>query len=401
MTQDELFRRAADIETELASEFEAVSHFIFTHPELGLQEKESSRYLAEYLRSKGFEVEMPYAGLETAFRAEFGNGDGPTVALLAEYDALPGFGPEKLPAHACGHNWIAANCVGTAVVLSRMADAWNGKVAVIGTPAEETFGGKVHMVGQGVFKSTDLCMQIHAGVKTNIDTKSLAMNSVIFDFHGKASHAAASPEEGVNALDAVQLMYAGINALRQHVKPDVRIHGIVTEGGRAANVVPDRATASFYIRAAERAYLDTVIEKVMNVAKGAALMTGTTLTCEYPELPFDNMVNLPALQELALRYIPKAGISFVRPAADKIPLSGSSDVGNVSYVCPTFYMSLGFESDKPFHLHEEDSLTVVDSEVGYKALHQAVRLLSGMALEAFNDPALLDRARAEHAERVG
>lgn len=397
MKQEAIFRRAAELEAGLAGEFEEISHYIFTHPELGLMEKESCRYLTEYLRSKGFTVETPYAGLETAFRAEFGSGDGPTIAMLAEYDALPGFGPDKLPAHACGHNWIAANCVGTAVVLSRMADMWNGRIAVIGTPAEETFGGKVHMVGQGVFKTTDVCMQIHAGAKTDMDKKALAMNSMIFVFHGKASHAAASPEAGINALDAVQLTFAGINALRQHVKSDVRIHGIVVEGGTAANVVPDRASANFYVRAAERAYLDTVIEHVINVAKGAALMTGCTLDIEYPELPFDNMVNLPALQSLGEKYLRLSGVDFVRPAPDKIPLSGSSDVGNVSYVCPTFYMSLGFDTDIPFHLHEEDALPLIDSPVGNKALHQAITTLCGMSLELFARPELLAKVRDEFA----
>lgn len=173
--------------------------------------------------------------METAFRAELCRGKGAVVAFLAEYDALPGYGEEKQPAHACGHNWDAAASVGTALLLSRIG-GWQGTVVVLDAPAEETVGGKVILAKNGAFQGIDAVFEMHLN-KCN-SPRALALDSWEFSFRGRASHAASAPERGINALDAVNLTFAGINALRQQLRPNVRIHGIVTDGGSAVNIIP-------------------------------------------------------------------------------------------------------------------------------------------------------------------
>lgn len=211
--------------------------------------------------------------LETAFRAEKGNG-GPKIAFLAEYDALPGYGPGKDQlGHACGHNWIAASSFGAAAVLGRLTEELGCTAVWIGTPAEETVGGKVDLVRAGAFDDVDLVLQMHLGDRTELHPHFLAMDSIEFTFEGVATHASNTPERGVNALDACNLTFCGINALRQHITPDARIHGIITQGGVAPNITPSHCVARFYVRAARREYLNSLTEKVINCARGAELMT--------------------------------------------------------------------------------------------------------------------------------
>ncbi|MCI6383192.1 MAG: amidohydrolase, partial [Fusobacterium mortiferum] len=228
----ELKKELYKIEDELKKEIEGVSDYIFKNPELGNEEYKAVEFLIKELEKNNFRVEKNYCGMETAFRAEIGEGS-PKIAFLAEYDALPGYGVEKKPGHACGHNWIAASTYGTALVLSKMLDKFNGTIVFIGTPAEETVGGKVPMVESGTFNDVDIVFQMHLESQNNIACKTLAIDCIKFQFKGRASHAAAHPEDGINALDAINLMYAGIGCLRQHITSDARIHGIITHGGDA------------------------------------------------------------------------------------------------------------------------------------------------------------------------
>lgn len=270
-----------------------ISNQLYENPELGDQEFESMKLLVEYLRSHNFEVETGIVDRPTAFRAEFSSEKpGPTVAFLAEYDALPGIG------HGCGHNLIATMAVGAGVVLSKHVQEIGGKVVVLGTPAEETNGAKVPMAEQGTFDDIDVAMMVHPADVSSESGPMLAMDALQFDYTGKASHAAASPEEGINALDAVIQLFNGINALREHVSSDVRMHGIITEGGQAANVVPEKAVAQFYIRANERKVVDEVVQKVRNIADGAALMTGASVAISNYELSYDNMVTNNVLSDV-------------------------------------------------------------------------------------------------------
>lgn len=378
------------IEENLSSKIEEISEFVFQHPELGNEEFESSRFLVDTLKEYGFTVTYPYLGLETAFRAELYCGEGPKIAFMPEYDALPGYGPGKdQNAHACGHNWIAASTVGAALALAGMKEEINGTIVVIGTPAEETVGGKCDLVDRGGFDDIDAALQMHLGAENNINIVTLAMDSIEFRFHGVASHAAAYPEKGVNALDAVQLTFAGINALRQHVRDDARIAGIVTEGGAACNTVPDLAACRFYIRARERAYLEELTKKIVNCAKGAELMTGARLEYFNFENSYDNLVYHKGLKKLLRDNLEGLGVTdFIDIDAEA---SGSSDVGNVSQVCPTVYCEMNTGASPKVYAHNEDFLEYVHGEKAKYTLHMAAKAMAATALDVYLDPSVVAR----------
>lgn len=370
------------------AEFQEVRDFIYDHPELGNREFVSSQYLVSKMQEHGFQVTYPYGGLATAFRAEWTNGDGPKVCFMAEYDALPGYGEEgNENAHACGHNWIAASTLGAAVALAEMKEHFQGSVVLIGTPAEETTGGKCDLVKAGCFDDIDAAIQMHLGAENDIDIVSLAMDSVEFNFYGKAAHAAGAPEQGINALDAVQLTFAGINALRQHIKSDARIHGIVTKGGTAVNTVPDRASCQFYIRAKTRAYVEELTEKVINCAKGACLMTGATLEHHFFENSYDDLVYHPALKQLLKKNLMDLGIAdFKAPTQEA---SGSTDVGNVSHCCPTVYAEIDIESSENAYAHDTQFLKYVHGKKADRTLNIAIKAMAYTALEVLLDPSLV------------
>lgn len=384
----DLKARVASLTEEMAAEFQAVREFIFEHPELGDREYVSSQYLVDKMTQYGFEVTYPYCGLETAFRAELKNGEGAKVCFMAEYDALPGYGPEgDQNAHACGHNWIAASTLGAAVVLSKMADAFSGSVVLIGTPAEETTGGKCVLVDRGAFDDIDAAFQMHLGAENAIDIISLAMDSVEFNFFGKAAHAAGAPEQGINALDAVQLTFAGINALRQHMRQDARVHGIVTKGGTAVNTVPDRASCQFYIRAGTRAYVEELTEKIINCARGATLMTGARLEYRFFENSYDDLIYHPALKQLLKENLEALGVKHFQPANPQA--AGSTDVGNVSHRCPTVYCEIDIEASQPAFAHDTEFLKYVHGPISDHTLNIAIQAMAYTALQVLLDPRIV------------
>src|SRR5699024_6385144 len=216
--------------------------------------------------------------------------------------------------HGCGHNLIATMSVGAGIVLSKFIDSIGGRVIVFGTPAEETNGAKVPMSEQGIFTDVDVAMMVHPAGVSMESGSSLAMDAIQFAFHGKASHAAGAPEEGINALDGVIQLFNGINALREHLPTDVRMHGIISEGGQAANIVPEKAVAQFYFRAEKRDALNEVVKKVKNIAHGAALTTGTTVNISNYELSYDNMVlTKHCLKRLQKTCKQLANIQFIQP----------------------------------------------------------------------------------------
>ena len=373
----------AQLEEELAPQLEEISHFLYTHPELGLEEYQAAEYLSDWMEKQGFALERRWYGLDTAFAARWGE-EGPCVAFLAEYDALPGYGPKGCdPGHACGHNWIAATCAGAAVIFKRVCEQTGLKARVLfaGCPAEETFGSKALLAAKGAFDQVDLALQAHLSEETNIYHRSLALTALEIRYFGKAAHASAAPWEGINALDAVQLFYAGISALRQQLKPDVRLHGIVREGGLAANSIPERASCLYYARAARRQDLDRVVERLRDVAQGAALMTGARLEINQDELPMDDIVRLPALQQLFDGLLRKEGLVTITPEEEAARSVGSTDVGNVSHVCPTIFVEVGLEG---FNGHTEEALALAD-EAAYPVLHSTVRVLAEAALRVASE----------------
>ncbi|WP_122640252.1 M20 family metallopeptidase [Romboutsia sp. Marseille-P6047] len=394
----ELKNLSYKIEDELRKEIEEVSDFIFNNPELGGQEYISSKYLVDKISQYGFNVEYPYCNIDTAFRAEIGDNEETSIAFLAEYDALPGYdGPNGL-GHACGHNWIAAGTLGACLVLSKLKKYFKGKIVLIGTPAEETIGYKCNLVKAGVFNDIDIVFQMHIEAFNNINCKALAMDSIEFSFKGVAAHAASHPHMGVNALDAVQLTFAGINALRQHVTSDVRIHGIVSNGGEAPNIVPDRASCKFYVRAEDRKNLEVVKEKVINCAKGAELMTGSQLTYRYFENSFDNIINNSILQDIMRKNLANVGISELLESQDGP--TGSTDIGNVSQVCPTMYTELALDICPIVRVHEKEFLNYANSLEAYDKLHKSVKAMVTSALEIYLDKKLLKEIKKEHIKNI-
>ncbi|RLL43627.1 M20 family peptidase [Oceanobacillus piezotolerans] len=375
---------------ETKDELIKISNHLYNNPELGDEEFESMKLLVAYLRSHHFEVETGIVDRPTAFRAEFsGDKPGPTVAFLAEYDALPGIG------HGCGHNLIATMAVGAGVVLSKHIQEIGGKVVVLGTPAEETSGAKVPMAEQGTFDDIDVAMMVHPADVSSESGPMLAMDALQFDFTGKASHAAASPEEGINALDAVIQLFNGINALREHVPSDVRIHGIITEGGQAANIVPEKAVAQFYIRANERNVVDEVVKKVRNIAEGAALMTGASVAISNYELSYDNMVNNKALSDIFTKNLKSYSPHPVYPP---VPATGSADMGNVSQVVPAIHPYVGLnEPGLVFHTKEFADKTITKD--GETAIADAVLALAQTGYDIITDHDLLSTIKNEFENR--
>lgn len=398
MTIQELKQGVFRLAEENKAVYEEISTELYEHPELSGQEMESSAYLVRKMQERGFRVQYPYGGIATAFRCEIGEGH-PKVAFLAEYDALPGYGPGKdQPAHACGHNWIAASTFGAADVLAKVSEHFSGTIVYLGTPAEETIGGKIDLVHAGCFEDIDAVFQMHlqGGAMSELNSSSLALDSVEFSFEGKAAHGAANPWDGINALDAVNLTFAGINALRQHVTPDVRMHGIVSEGGLAPNIVPAHAAAKFYIRAASRDYLNDLTQKVIRIAKGAELMTGAIMSYRFFENPFDDLRCDETLTACVAEGMHLVGAEPYNTAFSGS--TGSTDIGNVSQVCPTNYVAMGLGNTDGSDIHQADFLAQVNGPLAYDKLQKAIKAMAAAALDVFADENVQKKVLARREE---
>lgn len=394
----ELKRKSRQAEKQYGKQFEKISRLIFKNPEVGGEEYKSAKLIVDYLESHGFHVVFPYGKQETAFRAEFGKKEGPTIAFLAEYDALPGYGPNGEPGHACGHNWIAATTIGACVVLSKLGDEIKGKIVLLGTPGEENTNGKIELVEEQAFDNIDICMQPHLENINNINCKTLAMNALKIGFRGRPAHAAVNPYDGINALDGVNLTFNGINAMRQHLRADARIHGIITRGGEAPNIIPDYAECKFYVRTLDRAYLDKITKKVIDCARGAEMMTGAKSQVDFTEKTINNLINNRRLQEICQANMRAEGFKPLEEVQNNN--WGSSDIGNVSQVCPTLYMEIALEANKAFKLHSVEALELVDSDYAYKKMHQTINVLTSTAIDLYEDEDLVYQVKKEHEKKV-
>ena len=322
--KDILLKKGQEIYEKLCE----ISDYIYENPELGNEEYKSSKVLIDFLEEHDFEVEKGLCNIETSFRAIYDSKkEGPTIGYLCEYDALPEIG------HGCGHNMIGTMSAGAGVVLSKIIDEVGGKIIVYGTPAEETNGAKVIFAEEGIFDELDVAMMVHPGDVSAKSGKSMALYPLQFTYKGKTAHAASCPEDGINALNSVIQLFNGIDALRQHVTPDVRMHGIITNGGVAANIVPGEATAQFYFRADKKETVEDLLVKVKSIAQGAALMTGATLEMSRYELPNDNLVTNENLSEAFTENLKALGITDIQESRQ----NGSSDIGNVSHKTPTIH----------------------------------------------------------------
>ena len=372
----------------LADELESLSHRIHANPELGYQEVKAAGWLAEFLAAKGFKVEKGVAGVETAYRATIETGEGPTIAILCEYDALPGLG------HACGHNVIATSGAGAGAALAAVRGQLpKGRIQVIGTPAEEGGGGKMKLIEGGVFKDVDCAMMIHGLDRTILHADLLGIVRVNFDFTGKAAHASADPWQGVNALDAVIQTFNAISALRQQVRPDVRIHGIITNGGQAPNIIPEAASATFYVRAATLDYMWEVYKKVVACAEGAARATGAQLRTVQVPTVYEPLKRNETLLGAFKVNLERLGDTPEPPDPSRL---GSSDIGNVSQVIPAIqpYIKIA-EAGTPIHSRAFAEAAV--KPLARRGLLTAAKTMAMTTADLLADPALVRRAKDEFA----
>lgn len=333
---------------EKREQFIEISHLIHAAPEIGNEEVYASKLLIGTLKEYGFETELGIAGHKTGFIAtKKANKEGAVIGYLAEYDALPQLG------HACGHNIIGASSVAAAIALGEVIEELGGTIKVFGTPAEE--GGengsaKASFVKEGIFEGVDAAMMVHPGSYTQRTGESLAVAPIDFEFFGKPAHASGCPEEGINALDAMILFYNGINALRQQVTTDVRIHGVILEGGKAPNIIPEYTKARFYLRAATRDGLETLTKKVANVAKGAALSTGCSVKYTHIQNIVENLVPNGSLEDLFVKEMEGLGETVEAHVKKSV---GSTDAGNVSHVIPTIHPTISIcDVETPAHTVE-------------------------------------------------
>lgn len=377
--------RAADDLVEL-------SRFIHANPEIALEEVKSSAACADFLAARGFEVERGVADLPTAFRADCAFGEGPTIAYLSEYDALPGLG------HGCGHNLIAIAGIGAGIGLSAAIGEVSGRVSVFGTPAEEAVGGKIIMAEAGLFEGIDAAIGAHPSTSEascpTVDGSgnALACRTVRVAFKGKPAHAAADPYNGINALNAVIEVFNGINALRQHVKSDARIHGIITHGGDIPNVVPKYAAAEFFVRAATLAYMNELVEKVKRIAEGAALITGAELDFALPDRPnFDMITNYSLARRLKVNL---DAVELTMQDAKAEQGSGSTDWGNVSYSVPSVETSYPI-LDRVCTWHSQEVVEAAVSELGFENTIKVAKAMALTGLDLLLDPEALIEIKQE------
>jgi amidohydrolase len=371
----------------IESELRDLNEAIYAEPELGGEEYKACQVHIQFLQKHGFQVETQYQGIPTAFKAILESvNPGPTIAYLAEYDALPDIG------HGCGHNLLGTVSSGAGVVLGKMLPEVGGRVIVFGTPAEETNGFKVDMAEKGAFDDIAVAMIAHPGANHCRSGRSLAMDAVEFTFLGKAAHAAEKPEAGINALDAAINTFNNINALREHMRSDARVHGYIKEGGIAANIVPERAVARFYVRALTKSYLKQLVEKVKNCAEGASLAAGTQLRIKNYEKSYDNMVTNSTLSEAYCRNLIKMGVKTIENCPDDE--IGSIDAGNVSHKCPTIHPYFAV-SETSIRKHTREFAKATVTHFAYGEMKKTIGALVLTGLEVVKDSDFLKALKAE------
>jgi amidohydrolase len=370
-----------------ADAWKAVSEFIGNNPELGHEEYLASARLTELLESEDFEVQRGVLDIPTSFIATYDSGKpGPIVAFLAEYDALPELG------HACGHHLICMMSIGAAIGLKTVLKQIGGIIRVYGTPAEETKGAKVPMAAAGLFDDVDFALMAHPFYTYEQSGESLAMDAVQFEYFGRPAHAAANPYEGINALDAVLQLFNSINALRQQMKSDARVHGIINNGGKAPNIIPDYASAQFYVRSASRTYTDELVQKVLRCAEGAALQTGCSLQTSNYEYSYDELRTNEALSRVFNDNLIAMGIS---PNEIEIGKDhGSLDLGNVSTHCPTIHPFMKVVDEKHL-LHTKEFRDLAMHDRALNGMIFTAKVLASTAYDVMSNPKLLQGIKEE------
>jgi len=384
------------LKTSVISEIDSRGHGlselslkIHSNPELGFQEVKAAAWLTQYLEENGFSIERGICELPTAFRGSYGTGK-PAIAILAEYDALPDLG------HACGHNIIATCAVGAGVASKPAIDQLGGSIVVIGTPAEELYGGKATMIDRGAFDNVDIAMMVHPGAYDTATIQVLACQHIEVEFFGKAAHAAGRPEAGINALEAMIQSFIAIDSLRQHIKDRARIHGIITDGGEAPNVVPAHSAGSFIVRAEEDTYLDELKERVLNCFIGAAKASGARLEYRWGDVRYAPMRNNLTLAQLFMQNMQSLGrqMQLFEPNHN----FGSTDMGNVSQVVPGIHP---FVAIAPVEVanHSPQFASAAVSEAGIHGLLDAAKALAMTVVDLTANPKIVNQVVQEFQQK--
>ena len=388
----------ADVKRRLAEAVQAnraeiidLSHRIHAMPEPAYEERQAAAWVAQSLRGHGFQVEAPAGSLETAIRGRLrgGAGAGPRIGVLAEYDALPGLG------HGCGHNTMAASGVGAAIALASIAGELSGEIVFLGCPAEERGSGKAQMIEDGLFDGLDAALLYHPCDRSHVHCEALASEDIEVVFSGRQAHAASDPWMGLNALDALILLFNGVALWRQQLRPSSRVHGIVQEGGTAANIIPDRARGWFMIRSDDRAYYETMRARFREIAEGAALQAGVSVEVAF----FGGATTMNSNQTLAARWVDNAQAYGVVDQGPDLFI-GSTDMGNVSWVVPTIHPELSIAA-APTPGHSIAFRDAAAEPLADATTLLAATLVAQTAYDLFADPALVEAAWAEFRGTAG
>jgi len=415
-----------------------VSDKIWEYAEIALMEYESSKLFEEILEKEGFHVEKDVADLPTAFVATFGSGS-PVIGILAEYDALPGLSQDSTPfkkvlqeggnGHGCGHNLFGAGSLGAALALKEVIEkhAMQGTLKLYGCPAEEDVGGKLYMARAGLFDDLDACLAWHPDYETSVDVDSgQAVDDLQVEFFGKTAHAAFDPWMGNSALDAAEMMTFGVNLLREHVKPSVRMHYVITDGGKVPNIVPEYAKVWIWVRDLDRAGVKVVVEKVKKIVEGSAIATGTSSKIHYMGSYHEMLINMKG-SEIMQKNLEKIGaitytkdeilyaqkiqkeagvdekgmVSIIEKLKkpEKYPEGGSTDVAEVSWITPTIHLST---TCAPYGIPWHSWAVVTSSKhpIGYKGMFLAAKVLATTALDLFHNPDMLKEMKKEFKEKL-
>ena len=361
-----------------------LSKKLHDNPEIAFEEHQASDWLAEYLEKNGFTVEKGICKLPTAFRGRYGTGQ-PVIAFLAEYDALPKIG------HACGHNLIATSAVAAGMASKRAVDELGGSVMVFGTPGEELYGGKAVMAERGAFTDVDMAMIAHPGGGNTVVMNTLACETLEVEFTGKGAHAAAEPEVGINALEAMIQSYNAINSLRQHIRERARIHGVITDGGEAANIVPAHTAATFMVRAEDDTYLVELKKKVINCFSGAAKATGAKLKYKWGE-HYAAMFNNLTMARLFRQNMQSLGRG-IRLGGNTM-ITFSTDVGNVSQLLPTIQPMVAIAPDDVL-IHTPQFAKAAASEDGLRGLLDAAKAMAMTVVDLLASTETVEKVQEE------
>jgi len=372
-----------------ADELLAASHDIHAHPELGFEEHHAHDVLTSLLSGAGLDVTRNAYGMATAFEARVGSG-GPTVAVLCEYDALPGIG------HACGHNIIGTAGVGAAIAAATVAEELGGSLRVLGTPAEEGGGGKILLAAEGAFEGVDAALMVHPAGMDLARFGALAIQQLEVTYHGRASHAAAAPAAGRNALDAAVLGYVNVAALRQHIRPAERVHGIFTEAGQAANVVPERAAATWYVRSPTVAGLAKLRARVLTCLEAGAAAAGCAMDHEWIDPAFADMVDNDPMVERYRTNLARTGRTLTEPMSNDAVV-GSTDMGNISHIVASIHPMIAV-SPPSVAIHTQDFVRYARGPEGDRAVLDGAKAMAATVVDLWAEPGALDEVEAAFGE---